>query len=116
MNHDILMGEQQKERKLMASITQKTLFGWKEIDALGDLERLDLVLKNIPDEALMRCLEKERAHGRDDYPVRTVWNSILAGVVYQHLSIESLRRELMRNETLLALCGFDVLTGKMARR
>ena len=100
----------------MASITQKTLFGWKEIDALGDLERLNLVLKTIPDEALMCCLEKERAHGRDDYPVRAVWNSILAGVVYQHLSIESLRRELMRNETLLALCGFDVLTGKMARR
>ncbi|NLJ10577.1 MAG: transposase [Treponema sp.] len=96
------------------SITQKTLFGWKEIEELGDLERLNLVLKTIPDEALMRCLEEERARGRDDYPVRAVWNSLLAGIVYQHPSIESLRRELMRNETLLALCGFDVLKGIQA--
>lgn len=93
------------------SIPQKQLFGWKDINELGDLERLNLVLKTIPDEELMRCLEEERAHGRDDYPVRAVWNSILAGIVYQHPSIESLRRELMRNETLLALCGFDVLKG-----
>ncbi len=91
------------------SITQKTLCGWKEINEIGDLERLNLVLNTIPDEELMQRLEKERAHGRDDYPVQAVWNSILAGIVYQHPSIESLRRELMRNETLLAVCGFDVL-------
>ena len=96
------------------SITQKTLFGWKDIEELGDLERLNLVIKTIPDEELMQRLEKERAHGRDDYPVRAVWNSLLAGIVYQHPSIESLRRELMRNETLLALCGFDVLKGIQA--
>ncbi len=93
------------------SIAQKQLFGWKEIDELGDLERLKLVLEGLPDEGLMRCLERERGHGRDDYPVRAVWNSIIAGIVYQHPSIESLRRELMRNETLLGLCGFDVLRG-----
>jgi len=54
---------------------------------------------------LMRELESERARGRNDYPVRAVWNSILAGIVYQHISIESLRRELLRNGQLRYICG-----------
>ncbi len=95
----------------MAIIPQKQLFSWKEIEDLGDLERLQLVLQTLPDEALMRTLERERGKGRDDYPVRAVWNSILAGVVYQHDSNESLRRELSRNAQLRQLCGFDLLKG-----
>ena len=59
----------------------------------------------------MRLLEKRRACGRDDYPVRAVWNSILAAVVFEHKSIESLRRELMRNAQLRELCGFDPFLG-----
>jgi hypothetical protein len=42
----------------------------------------------------MQKLEEQRKGGRDDYPIRPVWNSVLAGVVYQHQSIDSLRREL----------------------
>ena len=80
----------------MAIIPQQRLFGWREIDELGDLERLALVFRNLPDEELMRKLEQERGKGRDDYPVRAVWNSIIAGIIYQHPSIESLRRELLR--------------------
>jgi len=95
----------------MVIIPQKQLFGWEEIEALGELERLRLVAKHLPDERLMRTLERRRAKGRDDYPVRAVWNSILAGVVYQHPSIESLRRELLRNAQLRQLCGFDVFRG-----
>lgn len=95
----------------MAIIPQKKLFGWKEIEDLGDLERFSLVLKYLPDEKLMRGMEKERDKGRDDYPVRAVWNSILAGVVYEHKSVESLRRELERNGQLRELCGFDVEKG-----
>jgi hypothetical protein len=59
----------------------------------------------------MKVLEKERGKGRDDYPIRAVWNSILAGIVYQHSSIESLRRELLRNGELRNLCGFDPILG-----
>ena len=68
----------------MAIIPQQTFFVWDEIENLGDLERLRLVLEYMPDEELMRELEKERGKGRDDYPVRAMWNSILAGVVYEH--------------------------------
>jgi transposase len=60
----------------------------------------------MPDEELMQELEKERGNGRDDYPVRAMWNSILAGIVYQHPSIESLRWELLRNGQLRFMCGF----------
>jgi hypothetical protein len=41
-----------------------------------------------------------------------VWNSILAGIVYQHPSIESLRRELLRNGQLREICGFDLYLGE----
>jgi len=85
---------------------QRELFSWKEIENLGDLERLRLVLDYLPDERLMQRLESDRGQGRNDWPVRAVWNSILAGVVYQHDSIESLRRELARNPQLRWLCGF----------
>ncbi|WP_245543290.1 transposase [Kyrpidia tusciae] len=81
----------------MAIIPQLELFSWEDIEPLGDLERLRLVLEHLPDEALMAHLEKSRGHGRDDYPVRAMWNSMLAGIVFQHPSIESLRRELSRN-------------------
>jgi len=78
----------------MATIAQKGLFEWDEIEELGDLERLRWVLEHLPDEALMRRLERQR--GRDDYSARAVWNSLLAGVVFEHGSFESLRRKLRR--------------------
>ena len=98
----------------MAITAQKSLFRWEDISELGDLERLLLVLKHLPDESLMRLPEEERAKGRDDYPIRPVWNSILAGIVCQHPTAEALRRELMRNAQLRELCGFDPLRGMEA--
>lgn len=60
----------------------------------------------MPDEELMDKLERERKNGRDDYPVRAMWNSILTGVVFGHVSVESLIRELSRNGQLRLMCGF----------
>ena len=91
----------------MAIITrQGQLFDWDELENLGDLERFKLVKEYMPDERLMRHLERERFRGRDDYPVRAMWNLILAGVIYQHPTIESLLRELRRNSQLRRMCGF----------
>jgi len=95
----------------MASITENRLFCWKDVENLGDLHRLRLVLDNLPDDRLMKKLEKKRDKGRDDYPIRGVWNSLIAAVVFEHKSIEGLRRELMRNGQLRELCGFDPLLG-----
>ena len=99
----------------MAIISQQMLFGWTEIENLGDLERLRLVIEYMPDQELMEILEKERGKGRDEYPVRAMWNSILAGVVFQHISVESLRRELFRNGQLRLICGF-MGSNRKARR
>jgi len=98
----------------MAIIAQKSLFCWKEIEASSDLDRLRLMMSKLPDEDLMIRLEKLRNKKRDDYPIRAIWNSSIAGVVYQHPSIESLRRELLRNGELRDLCGCDVMLGDKA--
>src|SRR5512136_1839733 len=96
---------------LMAKLKTPYLFTWQEVDAKSDLERLRLVVDHIGDEGLMRKLEEHRKWGRDDYPIRPVWNSVLAGIVYQHVSVDSLRRELLRNGELRDRCGFDPVKG-----
>lgn len=98
----------------MAILPQKALFEWDSIEDIGDLVRLQFVFDNLPDEPLMQALESHRGRGRNDYPIRAIWNSILAGVVFTHETIESLRRELQRNAQLRALCGFDPLLGSRA--
>jgi len=98
----------------MAKLLVAYLFKWQDVEAKSDLERLRLVLDYLPDEALMKKLEAHRDKGRDDYPIRPVWNSVLAGIVYQHKSVESLRRELLRNGELREGCGFDPHRGSDA--
>ena len=91
----------------MAKIPQRSLFNWNAIEAKSDLERFYLVRDNLPDEPIVIALEKNRGKGRDDFPVQAMWNAMLAGIVFQHESIESLIRELSRNPSLLEACGFD---------
>lgn len=91
----------------MSKIIQQKIFSWKDVDKSSEIGRLKVVIEEMPDEELMNALEGERKGKRDDYPIRAVWNSILSGIVYQHPSIESLRRELLRNAELREVCGFD---------
>ena len=98
----------------MAVIPQPQLFSRDQVEASSDLDRLRMVLDAIPDETLMLALEAARMGRRDDYPIRPAWNSVLAGIVFEHKGIESLRRELSRNGELRALCGFDVFKGEKA--
>lgn len=98
----------------MAIIHQPGLFSWDQVEAASDLDRLRILLEALPDEDFMRTLEAERKQRRDDYPLRAVWNSVLAGMVFEHGSIESLRRELQRNAQLRQMCGFDVVRGALA--
>jgi hypothetical protein len=59
-------------------------------------------------------MEKKRGRGRNEYPVRCAWNAILAGVAYQHETIERLRCEHQRNAELRQVCGFDLILGSEA--
>lgn len=96
----------------MATIPQNWLFNWKEIDAASDLDRFQLVLSALPDEKLASFLEERRGKGRDDYPIRPMWNATIAGIVYQHPHAATLLRELRRNGELRQLCGFDPFLGE----
>jgi hypothetical protein len=91
----------------MAIIPQIQMFGWEnDLENLGDLTRLDLALKTIPDERLMKKLEKKRGHGRNDYPVRAMWNLLIAMIVFGHYRFADVLRELSRNVQMRYLCGF----------
>jgi len=103
------MNKKKKGDHPMAVIAQKQIFSWTMVDVSSDLRRLELVLSSIPDEALMRKLELERKGRRDDNPIRSLWNSLLAGIVFEHEKIEHLRRELLRNGELREVCGFEVV-------
>jgi hypothetical protein len=94
----------------MAVIPQKTLFRHMRIEELGDLSGLVPAIGDIPDKALMTTLGNERGHGRDDYPVRPMWNPMPAGVIFRHPTNASPIGELKRNGQLRAVCGFN---GKM---
>ena len=90
--------------------TQSKLpFSWRDVDQLPDLRRLELALEHLPDGPVVAALRERRGRGRDDYPVGAMWRALVAGVVFQHASVESLLRELRRNPALLDLCGFDPL-------
>ena len=98
----------------VATIIHQNLFAWEEVEGSSDLYRLQLALSYLPDEEIVRSLEKRRGRGRDTYPVRAMWNALLAGVVLQHPTVESLLRELRRNGELRAVCGFNVIHGSEA--
>lgn len=85
------------------------LFSWDDVERLGDLKRLEWVVRYLPDEPLIEALKARRGRGRDDYPIEAMWRALVAGVVFQHDSIASLVRELRRNPALLAVCGFAAL-------
>jgi len=95
----------------MATIPQLSLFNWKQIDTSSDLDRLGLVLSALPDENLVLFLEERRGRGRNDYPIRPMWNAVIAGIVFQHPTAASLIRELWRNAELRQMCGFDLFGG-----
>ena len=92
-------------------ISQMNIFDYQEIEKLGDLERFGLALSGIDDEALMQKLEVKRGKGRDDYPVRVMWNLLLAMIIFGHKTVESFRRELSRNSQLRKMCGLKDFNG-----
>jgi len=91
----------------MNNISQISIFDYREIENLGDLERLKIFFENIEDDKLCKTLEAERKNGRNDYPVRTMLNLIYAMKIFGHRSVESFRRELSRNSQLRIACGLS---------
>lgn len=91
----------------MKIITQISLFDDTQNENLGDLERLEKVFDNLPDEKLIQKLKEKRGKGRNEWPVEAMWNSLIASFIFDHDSIASLLRELNRNSQLRIICGFQ---------
>lgn len=91
----------------MKIISQMSLFGYNKNDNLGDLERLQMIIDYMPDDRIIHKLYKMRGKGRNDWPVEAMWNSFLAGFVFEHRSVSDLLRELKRNRQLREMCGFE---------
>ena len=84
-------------------------FFWDDVERLPEPRRLEFVLDNLPDAAVVEALEAGRGRGRDEYPVGAMWRALVAGMVFGHESAASLLREPGRNPALLGLSGFDPL-------
>jgi len=97
----------------MAS-TLQSMFSWQAVESSPEILRFRLVLEQLDDEELMNVLEAERGHARDDYPIRAVWNAMIAGIVFRHETRAALIGELLRNGELRQACGFDPLLGARA--
>jgi hypothetical protein len=69
------------------------------------------VLSFQPDGDLIDKLNAERGRGRNDYPVRAMWNTVIAMVIFGHARFADVLRELNRNAQLKYVCGF--LYGKI---
>ena len=91
----------------MKIITQISMFDDTQNENLGDLERLQKVLDNLPDEKLIHKLKQKRKNGRNEWSVEAMWNSLIASFIFDHDSIASLIRELNRNSQLRMICGFQ---------
>jgi hypothetical protein len=99
----------------MATIPQPVLFSWKEVACSPQIDILRMVLETLPDQELIHQLERERKERRDDFPLRALWNALIAKQVLGHESIASLVRELGRNAELREICGFDPLQTQMPK-
>lgn len=95
----------------MSVIIQSQLFNYKTANAPSDLDLFKIVIELLPDEPLMIALDEHRANGRNDYPVRPTWNSIIAGIMFQVNGMCPLIRRLRTNGELRDACGFDALSG-----
>ena len=81
---------------------------------MPEFQRLKQVLDNLPDEAVLEALQEQRGRGRNDSPVQAMWRAVIAGIVFQHDSVEHLVRELHRKLELLQFCGFHLLPRQSA--
>jgi len=85
----------------------KPLFAWDALEDSPSLKTLREFLEAIPDHRLLAGLQAARGKGRDDYPVRVLWGTLLVTIALRHPSVESCLAELRRNEGLRRLLDID---------
>jgi transposase, IS5 family len=98
----VVVVETAKHREeFMSYCDQGRLFTFEDFfNEYDDNYRLLLVLSALDDDELIRKLVSKRKGRRNRYPVRMLWQSLIAAKVYGIATINGLIRELNRNESL----------------
>lgn len=91
---------------MIVTIT-KPLFAWDCLEDSPSLQSICSSLQAIPDGPLLASLRQARGHGRDDYPVRVLWGTLLLAILLRHISIEACLQDLGRNPALCLLIGIE---------
>ena len=60
----------------------------------------------MQDDELLKILKRCRKGGYREWSVEAMLNAFYASLVLQYRSVESLRRNLAANPTLMRVCGF----------
>ncbi|MEN6583615.1 MAG: transposase [Armatimonadota bacterium] len=90
----------------MSYIRQGQLFTFEDFfSECDDNHRLLLVLDALEDDRFIWKLESERRKRRNHYPVRMLWQSLIAAKVYGIATVNGLIRELNRNASLRRVVG-----------
>src|SRR5260221_10112005 len=85
----------------------KPLFAWDALEDSPCLQSLRVLLEAVPDQALLESLDNARGKGRDDYPVRVLWGTLLLAIALRHVSLDACLEELRRNPALRLLIGIE---------
>ena len=95
----------------MATPVNHDLF-WQHYLDHCELQRLEGIFGQLDFSDTVGAIEANRNYsGRQDWPVEAMLRSLFAMSVLQHRSTESLRREQMRNPTLMVALGFELRAG-----
>ena len=91
----------------MAMIPQISIFDNTEnFDNLGDLERVKVVIENIPDDEVLTKLRRDKDYrGRKGTDLEVLINIYWTQKVLQHSTVSETLRELKRNSQLRKLIG-----------
>jgi hypothetical protein len=85
----------------------KPLFAWDALEDNPCLQTIRQFLEAVPDQALLESLRLARGKGRDDYPVHTLWGTLLLAIALRHTTLEGCLEELKRNPCLQLLIGIE---------
>ncbi len=89
------------------TLRQATIWDELERELPPALREVQAFLDVIDIDDLVTDLEKERGHGRDDYPVRAMLKLVLVQPYLRHGKFSQLLGELKRNGDLARLLGFN---------
>jgi hypothetical protein len=81
------------------------LFAWGELEDHSTLATIRDFLGAVPDQELIAGLQAARGRGRDDYPIRRLWQVLLLTIALRHASVNACLAELHRNPALCRLLG-----------